>query len=192
MNQVFEGIPGVLCRMSDILITGSDVWEHDKRLEEVLKRLSAVGITRNDKYEFSKTSVKLLGHVLGTEGIRPDPEKVRAIMDFPAPVCVTEARQFIGMANQVGRVLPNLSEKLKPIGYLLRKDTRMELEHPAARSIRLSEGRHYGSYNSDALQSRTAADSVSRRLVLRTRCSAIAKRWTRARASGSFCIQRTE
>ncbi|KAM7286496.1 uncharacterized protein ISCGN_030299 [Ixodes scapularis] len=59
-------------------------------------------------------SVKLLGHVMGAEGIRPDPEKVRAIVDFPAPVCVTETRQFVGMANQVGRFLPNLSEKLKP------------------------------------------------------------------------------
>lgn len=114
MNQVLEGIPGVLCYMDDILITGADASEHVKILEEVLKRLNAAGITLNDKCGFSKTSVKFLGHALREKGIQPDPERVRAIVDFPAPVYVTEVRQLIGMANQVGRCLSNLSEKLKP------------------------------------------------------------------------------
>lgn len=122
MNQVLEAIPGVLCHMDDILITGRDLKEHDERLEEVLSRLNAAGITLNDKCEFAKTSLKFLGHILSAEGIQPDPERVKAIMDFRAPDTVTKVRQFIGMANQVGRFIPNLSEKLKPIRDLLRKD----------------------------------------------------------------------
>lgn len=121
MNEIVEGIPGVLCHMDDILITGANEKEHDERLEEVLKRLKAAGVRLNDKCEFKKKSIKLLGHIVNLEGIKPDPQRVTAISNMPAPTTVTEVRQFIGMANQVRRFIPHLSEKLKPLRDLLKK-----------------------------------------------------------------------
>lgn len=121
MNEILEGIPGVLCHMDDILITGTNEKEHDERLEEVLKRLKAAGVRLNDKCEFKQKSIKFLGHIVSQEGIKPDPQRVTAISNMPAPTTVTEVRQFIGMANQVGRFIPYLSEKLKPLRDLLKK-----------------------------------------------------------------------
>ncbi|KAL1471989.1 hypothetical protein MTO96_039605 [Rhipicephalus appendiculatus] len=44
------------------------------------------------------------------------------MVDFPVPRTVTEVRQFIAMANQVAKLMPNLSGKLRHLRKLLRND----------------------------------------------------------------------
>lgn len=113
----------MLCHRDDILVNRADLEEHNKRLEEALARLAAPGITLNDKYEFAKASVNFWWHVLSSEEVQTDPEGVRAIVNFQAPVNVTGVRQYVGMVNQVARFIHNLSEMLKLFTNLLRKNT---------------------------------------------------------------------
>ena len=55
MSKVLAGILGVLCHIDDILISGSNQQEHDARLQEVLERIQAAGLTLNEqKCEFSR------------------------------------------------------------------------------------------------------------------------------------------
>lgn len=75
MTQILEGVPEVVCHMDDILVTGATLPEHDMRLEEVLSRLKAAGVTLNEKCEFAKTSVKFLGHILSENEIQPHPSR---------------------------------------------------------------------------------------------------------------------
>ena len=57
--------------IDDILAFGQSQQEHDQRIQSVLKRLTKAGITLNsEKYEFSKGSVKFLGHVIDEAGGR--------------------------------------------------------------------------------------------------------------------------
>jgi len=78
MSTALEGLEGVVCLMDDILIHGKSKEEHDKRLLTTLERLQRHGITLNkEKCSFATTSVKFLGHIIGTEGVRPDPENQR-------------------------------------------------------------------------------------------------------------------
>ena len=77
MNQIFEGLEGFVCLMDDVLVFGTDQEEHDRHLKAVLQRLERAGATLNrDKCEFSKDSIKFLGHVIDQEGIRADPDKL--------------------------------------------------------------------------------------------------------------------
>ena len=77
--------------IDDILVFGQSQKEHDQRLDSVLKRISKAGITLNsEKCEFSKNSVKFLGHVIDKVGIHPDPNKVQAILDIKAPINIVE------------------------------------------------------------------------------------------------------
>ena len=70
-----SGIPGVTCMIDDIL---ASVWQGENQL--VLKRINKAGITLNsDKREFSKQSIKFMGHVINETGIHPDPNKIQAI-----------------------------------------------------------------------------------------------------------------
>ena len=94
MNQILEGLEGVLCLMDDMLIYGSDPTQHNTRLMAVLKRLQAAGVTLNsEKCEFAKSRVKFLGHLIDQEGIRADSEKVSAILQMEAPSNTTETLQ---------------------------------------------------------------------------------------------------
>ena len=106
--------------IDDILVFGQSQQEHDQRLDSVLKRISKAGITLNsEKCEFSKNSVKFLGHVIDEVGIHPDPNKVQAILDIKAPTNVVELRRFLGMVTYLSKFSPNLSQKIKPLKGLL-------------------------------------------------------------------------
>jgi len=122
MSTILEGLDGVICHMDDVLIHGSDVTEHNTRVRAVLKRIVEAGLTLNaDKCEFGMTETKFLGHIVGANGIKADPAKVKAIIDLPPPRNVTELQRLQGMTNQLARFLPNLSSLNEPLRQLLKK-----------------------------------------------------------------------
>ena len=120
MSEMLSGLEGVLCLIDNVLMIGKDLEEHDKRLQRVLEKLSESKITLNyDKCEFAKSEIKFLGQVMNQNGVRPDPQKIKAITEIPQPSNRTEARRFLGMANQLSKFCPQLSEQVKPIRDLL-------------------------------------------------------------------------
>ncbi len=40
-----------------------------------------------------------LGHLVGQDGIKPDPAKVKAVKDWPVLTNVKEVRSFLGLTN---------------------------------------------------------------------------------------------
>lgn len=85
--------------MDDILVWGKTQEEHDVRLHAVLEKAQLAGITLNmDKCEFTCHTVKF-GHVISSDGVKPDPEKTRAVQEMEAPKNVSELRSFLGMVS---------------------------------------------------------------------------------------------
>ena len=110
MSSILEDLEGVICHMDDVLIHGVDVAEHDARVRAVLNRISEAGLTLNgDKCEFGMTETRFLGHIVGADGIEPDPTKVKAIIDLPPPRNVIELQRLQGMMNQLAHFIPDLS-----------------------------------------------------------------------------------
>ena len=106
--------------IDDVLIHGKTPQEHDQRLVAVLTRLRKANVTLNkDKCEFSKHSIRFLGQIIDSSGIRPDPEKVKAIQAMKEPENITELRRFLGMTTQLSKFTPNLAETTKPLRDLL-------------------------------------------------------------------------
>ena len=102
MQQILEGLPGVVCLIDDILIFGKD---QDSRLAGVLKRLEENNVTLNsEKCEFSKASIGFVGHLINSEGIRADPAKISAISQMPAPQSLTELPQVYGHGQPIGEI----------------------------------------------------------------------------------------
>ena len=98
--------------------------EHEERLRAVLNRLKQEGITLNlDRCLFSVTKLDYPGQIIDGQGIRKDPSKVQAIVNFPGPHDVMELRRFLGMVNQLMTFCPDLAEHTKPLRDLLRKNT---------------------------------------------------------------------
>ena len=122
MHKVLEDLPGVLCMMDDIIIFGESSEEHDARMRAIFRLLEDNGVTLNfEKCEFAKSSITYIGHVVSADGIKADPSKVRAIKQMQQPKDVDDIRRFHGMANQLGKFIPNLSTVNQPLRDLLQK-----------------------------------------------------------------------
>lgn len=78
------------------------------------------------KCKFFEQSVNFLGHVISKNGISPGEEKVKAIIDAPAPDSLSKLQSYLGWLNYYGKFIPNLSAELKDLYNLLRKDVKYE------------------------------------------------------------------
>ncbi|XP_037774414.1 uncharacterized mitochondrial protein AtMg00860-like [Penaeus monodon] len=65
--------------------------------------------------------VDFLGHVVSQEGIKEQPQKIKAIRDFPRPKTLRELQSFLGLANYYCKFLENFSKMARPL-YELTKD----------------------------------------------------------------------
>ncbi|GFR57939.1 Pol polyprotein [Elysia marginata] len=126
ISQLVDDIPGVICDIDDILITGATKKDHDSRVREVPQRLKKAGLTLNSKCSFSQEKVKFLGQIVSAEGIQIDPEKVEAINKMADPTNLTELRRFLGMVNHVGKFTQFLTDVTKPLRELLKKESEWE------------------------------------------------------------------
>ena len=66
--------------------------------------------------------MKFLGHIISRKGVEVDPEKTRAVNDFPVPKTQKHVRSFLGMANYYRRFIKNFSQIANPLNQLLQKD----------------------------------------------------------------------
>lgn len=125
IEQLFQGVPNVVCFQDDILITGRDMEEHMETLKVVLGRLSDAGLTvSKEKCEFFRQEVEYLGHVISKDGLRKSEDKIRAIRRAKTPSNATEIRAWCGMVNYYARFVPGLAAELSPFYKLLKKDVR--------------------------------------------------------------------
>ena len=124
MDSLLQGIPKVCIYLDDILITGATEAEHLHNLQEVLNRLEQAGMClKKDKCALLLPQVEYLGHQISQKGLHPTKEKVRAIVEAPAPQNITQLKSFLGMLNYYSKFLPNLSTLLAPLYKLLHKKT---------------------------------------------------------------------
>ena len=120
MDESFEGLPGVVSIVDDILIFGKTRDEHDQNLRSVLQRALDRGIRLNeDKLEVGLTEIGYFGHLLSHDGLRPDPAKISAIKDMPPPENRSELETWLGMVNYLSRFAPNLAEATCSLRELL-------------------------------------------------------------------------
>ena len=123
MDTVLQGIPGVICYIDDILITGKDERRHLRSLKEVFQRLEKHGFRlKQEKCEFLMPTIEYLGHQITKNGVQPLPSKVAAIEQAPTHTNIQELRSFLGLLDYYGKFIPNLSTILHPLNALLQAD----------------------------------------------------------------------
>jgi len=124
MHQIFRPHLDnfVLVFLDDILVYSASLEEHRRHVEMVLEILKANQLyAKESKCELFKTSVEFLGHIVDREGIHMMSDKVKAIMDWPAPKSIEDIRSFLGTIGYYRRFIHMFSEIAQPISSLLSK-----------------------------------------------------------------------
>ncbi|KAG8488519.1 hypothetical protein CXB51_016409 [Gossypium anomalum] len=113
MNRIFQPYLDkfVVVFIDDILIYSKDETEHAEHLMIVLQTLK-------NKQLYAKFSK--------SDGIRVDPSKISAIVDWKPPKNVTEVRSFLGLAGYYRRFVNGFSIIAAPMTSLLQKNVKFE------------------------------------------------------------------
>ena len=83
-----------------------------------MKRCKEVGLKINkDKAKLGLTE-PFIGHVISRDGLKPDPEKVRAVAEMPLPTDKKGIQRLMGFVNYLSKFLPNLSDLCAPLWAL--------------------------------------------------------------------------
>lgn len=83
---MLEGIEDAAAVVDDILIGGRDVEHHDNIFRKVIERATQYNLKLNyDKCKIIQPQVSYVGHFITKNSIKPDPSKVRALVDMPRP-----------------------------------------------------------------------------------------------------------
>ncbi|GFY45617.1 retrovirus-related Pol polyprotein from transposon 297 [Trichonephila inaurata madagascariensis] len=99
-----------LCYLDDIIVFSETFDDHLQRLRNVLKCIQDAGLVLNPKKcVFGSRQIKILEHLVSEEGIMPDPGKVRAVQNFPAPKSICDVRimlllPYLGFAKLYDRI----------------------------------------------------------------------------------------
>lgn len=109
----------VFVYLDDILIFSPDLKTHVQQVRQVLQRILQHGLyVKADKCEFHQPSVSFLGFIIAKDQLQMDPEKVKAVVDWPIPPDRKQLQRFLGFANFYRKFIRNYSSVAAPLHTL--------------------------------------------------------------------------
>lgn len=110
--------------LDDVLVFGNTLDEHNQRLAAVFNRFLQAGLKLSpSKCNFMRKEVKYLGHVMNSQGVATDPEKIEAIRSWPKPTSNSELHTFVGLCGYYRRFIKEFATIIRPLEDLLRKSS---------------------------------------------------------------------
>ena len=118
-----EDLEGVELIMDEAVVVGNET-THDERLQKFLDRASKQGLKLNKKKcKIRQPQVPYVGHLLTSEGLKIDSQKVKAVEEMPAPQSKEDVKRLLGFVHFLSRYLPSLSTEviciLSPFKFLV-------------------------------------------------------------------------
>nr|GFC65713.1 putative reverse transcriptase domain-containing protein [Tanacetum cinerariifolium] len=119
---VFMDLMNRVCRPyldKFIIVFIDDILIYSKSKEEQL-------FGKFSKCEFWLQEVYFLGHVVNSEGIHVDPNKIKEVKTWKPLKTPTKIRLFLGLAGYYRRFIASFSKIAKPLTLLTRKNKKFE------------------------------------------------------------------
>ena len=130
LQEKVADLPGVEVLRDDMLVIGYGTTQqeanrnHDENLKRLLNRAREVNLKLNSKkMNLRQKKVKFMGHVISSDGLTPDPDKITAIENMPKPTSKQELMSLLGFINYLAKFLPQLAQVSQPLRDLTTKST---------------------------------------------------------------------
>lgn len=115
----------VIVFLDDILIYSKTLEEHEKHLEQVLMKLREQKLYgKLSKTELVKEEVGFLGHIVNKDGLSVDPEKIKAVQEWPVCKNVHDVRSFCGFVGYYRKFIKNFSKIVTPLSNLTKTSSK--------------------------------------------------------------------
>ena len=122
IEQLFQGIPMVVCRVDDIPISDNDDDSNLAHLDQVLTKLGNASLRlKLEKCKFMQPLVECLRYLINAQGLHRTAKKVKAISEATIPTNVQELRAFLDMLNYYSKFVHSHSITAQPLTDLLKK-----------------------------------------------------------------------
>ena len=109
--------------LDDLLrISRSRFEDHLEKLEGLLRHICDAGLKVNtEKMTFCALEIEYLGYVLTRDSIKPQSNKVQAILTIKLPTGVKQFRHFLGMVQYYHDLWARWSNMLAPLTSLVKE-----------------------------------------------------------------------
>lgn len=113
----------IIVFIDDILVYSKTFEEHQQHVRKALDLLRQHQLyAKRSKCKLFQQRVAFLGHVVSEQGIAMDPDKVKAVSEWPVPRSAKDIRSFLGLAGYYRRFIRDFSRIAAPLSDLLKEE----------------------------------------------------------------------
>ena len=136
MDTMLEDIEGARAIMDDIIVAAKTSREHDRIMKTVITKATNWNLKLNfERCQIKQSQVKYVGHLVTKQGLKPDPDKVRAVLEMPTPESKEDTRRFLGLVQYLSKFRPSMSSVDTPLREVTRKDVEFHWDKPQEQSF---------------------------------------------------------
>lgn len=131
MDNVLRGLQGIHCLvyLDDVIIFSKSLQEHAEKLRAVFERFRETNLkVQLDKSHFLRKEVLYLGHTITEKGLKPNTDKIDAILKYPIPQTITEIKSFLGLVGYYRKFIKDFAKITKPLTNCLKKGQKIVLD----------------------------------------------------------------
>ncbi len=111
-----EGAQGTFAYLDNITICGVDQGDHDAKVAKFEEIVAKYGLTLNqDKTIKSVTEIKMLGYLISKGQIKPDPDRMKPLINLPVPCDPASLKRSLGLFSYYSQWVSQYSDKIQPL-----------------------------------------------------------------------------
>lgn len=133
INSVLRKYINKICvvYLDDILIFSGTIQEHKDSIHKIFNALRKHNLKiQVDKCSFFSKSTEYLGHILTTEGIKPNPNKIETIQKLKLPENQKQIKSFLNITGYYRKFIKDYAKIAHGLTKYLKKDTKINKNDP--------------------------------------------------------------
>jgi len=118
INRTLQSYIDICCvgYLDDVLIYSDSLEQHQRDVAAIIRAIRKQGMKlKPSKCVFHQRETEYLGFIINNKGVKVDPVKTAAILDWKPPTNKKGIQEFMGFCNSYWRFIEGLSRTAKPL-----------------------------------------------------------------------------